>query len=120
MLGMTIFVASETIFFTVLILAFVFYRAAPANRGLPNDFNSLDVGVTAIFSACLYVSSLTNWMAGRSHRRGAVATWRFWLLLTILLGATFIYGEAKEYYDLITKKSLTPNTDLFGTTFYIL
>jgi heme/copper-type cytochrome/quinol oxidase subunit 3 len=119
-LGMAIFVASEAVFFTVLILAFVFYRVSPANKGLPNDFNSLDVGITAVFSICLYSSSLTNWLAGRSHRRGDVPRWRLWLVLTILLGAAFIYGEATEYYRLITVEGLAPTTDLFGSTFYIL
>lgn len=119
-LGMALFVASETVFFTVLILTFVFYRDSPYNKGLPNDFNSLDVALTAVFSVCLYASSLTNWLGGRSHRRGNIMWWRAWLALTILLGAAFIYGEATEYYHLITHDGLTPTTDLFGTTFYIL
>jgi cytochrome c oxidase subunit 3 len=119
-LGMALFVASEAVFFAVLILAFVFYRASPANRGLPNDFNSLDVGITAIYSACLYASSLTNWLAGRSHRRGDVRMWRLWLVVTILLGAAFLIGEGTEYNHLVTADNLTPNTDLFGTTFYSL
>jgi heme/copper-type cytochrome/quinol oxidase subunit 3 len=104
----------------VLILAFVFYRDSMANKSLPNDFNSLDVGLTAIFSACLYVSSLTNWLSGRSHRRGDIKMWRTWLVVTILLGAAFIYGEATEYQHLVTVDKLVPNTNLFGTSFYIL
>jgi heme/copper-type cytochrome/quinol oxidase subunit 3 len=117
---MSIFVASEAVFFTVLILTFVFFRDSPFNKGLPNDFNSLDVGVTAIFSACLYSSSLTNWLAGRSHRRGDIAGWRLWLVLTICLGLAFIAGEISEYYHLVTVEKLAPNTDLFGSSFYIL
>lgn len=120
MLGMAIFVASESVFFTVLILSFVFYRDSLANKGLPNDFNSLDVGVTAIYSVCLYSSSLTNWLAGRSHRRGDIKMWRTWLVITILLGAAFIYGEATEYHHLTSVDKLVPNTNLFGTSFYIL
>ena len=119
-LGMTIFVASEAVFFTVLILTFVFFRDSPFNKGLPNDFNSLDVAVTAIFSVCLYSSSATNWLAGRSHRRGDIAGWRIWLVITICLGLAFIAGEASEYYHLVTVDKLAPNTDLFGSSFYIL
>ena len=33
-LGMVLFVMSETVFFMLLILAFVFYRNAPAGAGL--------------------------------------------------------------------------------------
>jgi heme/copper-type cytochrome/quinol oxidase subunit 3 len=119
-LGMTIFIASEAVFFAVLILAFVFYRDSPFNKGLPNDFNSLDVGVTAFFSVALYASSLTNWLSGRAHRRGDIQRWRLWLVVTILLGLTFIVGEITEYYHLITVESLAPNTDVFGSTFYAM
>ncbi len=35
-LGMLLFLASEAVFFTVLILAFVFYRGSPANAGGPS------------------------------------------------------------------------------------
>ena len=116
--GMTLFVISETVFFTVLIMAFVFYRQSPANAGGPTDFNSLDVAVTGIYTACLTGSSLTYWLAERHHRRGHMWQWHFWLLLTMLLGGAFIYGEATEFFDLGVLRGIVPNSDLFGTTFY--
>ena len=99
-LGMVLFVMSETVFFMVLILAFVFYRNSPANSGGPTAFNSLDVPTTAIFTACLTASSLTFWLAGRHHRRGQTWRWHAWLLLTMLLGGAFISGEAREFGDM--------------------
>ena len=107
-LGMVLFVMSETVFFMVLILAFVFYRASPANAGGPTAFHSLDVPTTAFYTACLTASSVTFWLAGRDHRRGHTWRWHAWLL-TILLGGTFIYGEAWEFGDL-SSRAIVPAT----------
>jgi heme/copper-type cytochrome/quinol oxidase subunit 3 len=119
-LGMMLFIASEAVFFTILIMAYVFYRDSPANAGGPTAFNALDVGRTAIFTVCLWASSFTIIMSERSHRRGRDRMMALWLLLTIGLGATFLYGEASEYIDLTSRLGLTPHRDLFGTTFYAL
>ena len=119
-MGMTLFVVSEFVFFTVLILAFVFYRDSPANHGGPTDFNSLDVAMTAVYTACLTGSSITFWLAGRSHKKGQTRRWHTWLVLTILLGLAFVYGEFREFSDMSGKAGIVPNSDLFGSTFYAL
>src|ERR671939_589327 len=62
-LGMVLFVISATVFFMVLILAFVFYRNSPANAGGPTAFNSLDVPTTGFYTGCLTASSATFWLA---------------------------------------------------------
>jgi heme/copper-type cytochrome/quinol oxidase subunit 3 len=118
-LGMVLFVMSETVFFMLLILAFVFYRASPANAGGPTAFNSLDVPITGIYTACLTASSVTFWLAGRHHRRGHTWRWHAWLLLTMLLGGAFIYGEARDFADM-SSRGIVPASDLFGSTFYAL
>ena len=118
-LGMVLFVMSETVFFMVLILAFVFYRDSPANVGGPTAFNSLDVPTTALYTACLTASSVTFWLAGREHKRGRRGRWHAWLLLTMLLGGAFIYGEGREFADL-SSKGIVPASNLFGSTFYAL
>lgn len=119
-MGMTLFVISEFVFFTILILAFVYYRNSPANHGGPTVFNSLDVAMTAVYTACLTGSSVTFWLAGRSHKRGQTGRWHAWLVLTILLGLAFVYGEFREFSDLSGIHGVVPNSDLFGTTFYAL
>ena len=119
-LGMICFLASESVFFIILILTYVWYRNSPANAGGPTPFNSLDVGRTSIFTACLYASSLTIWMAGRHHKRGHNLRWRAWLLLTIGLGATFLYGEITEYYTGAAIHHDVPNSDVFTSSYYAL
>jgi heme/copper-type cytochrome/quinol oxidase subunit 3 len=117
--GMTLFVIGETIFFTVLIMAFVFYRQSPFTAGGPTDFNILppELPTTGFFTACLTGSSLTFWLAERHHRRGHMWQWHLWLVLTILLGAAFVFFEAREFHDM-SSHGIVPNSDLFGTTFY--
>jgi heme/copper-type cytochrome/quinol oxidase subunit 3 len=78
------------------------------------------VGRTSIFSACLYLSSVTIWLATRSHKKGNTTWWRNWLLLTIGLGATFIYGEVSEYYGMAADQHMVPSSDVFATSFYSL
>jgi cytochrome c oxidase subunit 3/cytochrome o ubiquinol oxidase subunit 3 len=43
-----------------------------------------------------------------------------WLAATVLLGAIFLAGTAREWYELIYDDGLTIKTNLFGTTFYSL
>jgi cytochrome c oxidase subunit 3/cytochrome o ubiquinol oxidase subunit 3 len=42
------------------------------------------------------------------------------LLLTIALGAIFLYGTASEWHRLIYQDGLTISTNLFGTTYFSL
>ena len=41
-------------------------------------------------------------------------------MATILLGAAFLAGTAREWYELITVHRLTIRTNLFGSTYYAL
>jgi cytochrome c oxidase subunit 3 len=42
------------------------------------------------------------------------------LLLTIGLGATFLYGEAAEYAKMSTIDHIVPNSDVFAGAFFAL
>jgi heme/copper-type cytochrome/quinol oxidase subunit 3 len=117
-LGMLLFVASEAVFFAVLLLAFIYYR--PRWIGRPEVGGAhLDVGLTAVFTVLLLASSVTIWLAERGLRRGNPASMRLWLLVTVLLGAAFLGGQAFEYVTLY-REGVTISRDLFGTTFYTL
>ena len=43
-----------------------------------------------------------------------------WLLVTVVLGLTFLASTAQEWYRLIAERGFTIGTNLFGTTFYPL
>ena len=114
---MLLFIASEAVFFIVLILAYVVYhRTSPSAA---DAYRYLDVPRTAVFTACLIFSSFTMHHAGIhlkiGRRRPALA----WLLATIVLGTVFLAGQGSEYVTLISE-DVTISRDLFGTTFYTL
>jgi heme/copper-type cytochrome/quinol oxidase subunit 3 len=116
-LAMLLFVASESVFFILLIIAYVVYH-----RTSPSALDAsryLDVPRTAVFTASLISSSVTMWRAGlnfsNDRRRAATG----WLLATIALGSVFLAGQGSEYASLIGQK-VTISRDLFGTTFFTL
>jgi heme/copper-type cytochrome/quinol oxidase subunit 3 len=116
-LGVVLFIVSEANFFLLLICAYVFYHRS-GGQG-PAAANSLDVFKTGLFSLALFTSSATVWRAGvnlEKRRRGKVG---FWLLATIVLGAVFLAGQAREYAQLL-REHVTISRDLFGTTFFTL
>ncbi len=107
-LGVAIFIASESVFFLAIVLAYVAYRDA----GLATAKANLDIGRTAIFSIALFASSATMVLAARA-RSGR------WLAATMALGAIFLVGQGSEYARLLSE-GIGPGSALFGTTFFTL
>jgi len=104
-LGMAMFLLAEGVFFFLLILAFVYFRA-PANL-------SLQAG--SINTALLLASSVSMWRATVYKSAGS----RLWLAVTIAFGAAFLIGQAIESLRLI-RNGVTMSQGLFGTTFFTL
>ncbi len=116
-LAMLLFIASETIFFALLILAYVAYHRT-AGSG-PTAASALDPVKTGIFSLFLLSSSFTMHRATASARTGRGGRQRGWLAATIALGGVFLVGQGLEYASLI-RRDVTISRDLFGTTFFTL
>jgi heme/copper-type cytochrome/quinol oxidase subunit 3 len=114
--GMILFIVSESIFFLLLILAYVFYHRAGEGEAAAH---SLNVVRTALFSIALFSSSGTVWLAGIHRRRRQYGRARFWLLGTIILGAIFLVGQGTEYAGLL-REHITISRNLFGATFFTL
>lgn len=111
------FVASESIFFLMLILAYVNFYGTVTDG--PTAANSLDPVRTGIFSVFLLASSFTVWLAGKSLAAKNHSMLKIWLLVTIILGALFIYGQATEWFGLFAQ-NITISRNVFGTTFFTL
>jgi heme/copper-type cytochrome/quinol oxidase subunit 3 len=115
--GVGLFILSEAGFFGVLLISYIYFYVLPS-RG-PGAAASLNAARTLVFSICLFLSSATIHMAGRSFRLGRPNAVSMWLALTVLLGAVFIAGQANEYRGLL-EHGVTLSTNLFGTTFFTL
>ncbi len=97
-LGMWLFLVQEIMFFGGLFLAYTLYRAAyPAAFAAAS--NHLNWKLGAVNTVVLIVSSLTMalavYYAQTGHRRPQV----IFLIVTMMLGATFLVIKAVEYYD---------------------
>ena len=108
LLAMTLFIASESIFFLGIIAAYVVYR----EEGLALAKQHLDLARTAAFSVLLFASSATMTVAVRRRDRR-------WLAATAALGLAFLAGQATEYVRLLDA-GIRPGVTLFGTTFFSL
>lgn len=116
--GMACLIFTESCFFAAFIVAYLFYVGRDT-RG-PTPWQVLELGAVIVNSVALISSSVTVMFALRSLARGSMNAFRAWMLLTILLGAYFLYGTGKEWTTLIRDDHLTIATNLFGTTFYSL
>jgi len=116
-MAMLLFIASETIFFAMLVIAFAFFHSSAAAGG-GEPFGVLHPLKTGFYSICLFSSSFSVWRAGihlpANRRRGG-----FWLLATIVLGVVFLAGQGLEYRELLLQ-NITISRSLFGTTFFTL
>jgi heme/copper-type cytochrome/quinol oxidase subunit 3 len=112
------FLASEFVFFSFLITAYVDFQSSAISAG-PTASSSLHPGITGIYTAFLLGSSPTMWWAAKMYREGRRTAFQIWLAITMLFGAIFLYGEGKEYYELVSK-GITLGANAFGTTFFTL
>ncbi len=116
-IGVGLFILSEMNFFLLLIIAYVYYHAYPGPG--PTAATALNTIRTGMFSLALFSSSATIWMASRAARRSDRGGLMLWLSITIALGVLFMFGQATEYYDLLTS-GVTVSRNLFATTFFTL
>jgi cytochrome c oxidase subunit III len=114
--GMFGLIAAEAAIFTIFVVAYLFYVGKSLTGPMPKDVLSVPI----FYTICLLSSSLTIHLAVKALRRGNVRVFGDWWLVTIALGATFIYGTAMEWHRLIYHDGLTISTNLFGTTYYSL
>src|SRR5437899_9251715 len=99
-LGMWILVASEVMFFAALIGTYVILRfGAPGEWARPGIV--LNIKITAFNTFLLICSSVSMVKAYAAIQDGDPKKMRFWLLLTILGGASFVGIKVYEYIHLI-------------------
>lgn len=116
-LAVAIFLFSESLFFVVLILTYVIFHGRHLEGFDPHQF--LDIPRTGFFSILLLLSSFTMWLSMRGLRKNKHGQMGFWLLITIILGFVFLYGQGSEWMGLINQ-DITISRDLFGATFFTL
>ena len=112
-----LFLATEVMFFSGLIGAYIVLRTASASW--PNPQERLAVDITAFNTFVLITSSWLMVKALFAAKRGDRGGILRWLGATILGGSMFVGIQVYEYIQLVHHGSV-PNVDIFWSTFYIM
>lgn len=112
-----LFLATEIMFFSGLIGAYIVLRSAAANW--PDPSERLAVDITAANTFILIMSSWTMVKAVFAAKKGEMGRTARWLLATILIGSTFVGVQVYEYIELYHHGAL-PHVDIFWSTFYAM
>lgn len=116
-LGFWVFLGSETLFFGSFISAYMVYKGESVVGPQPSEI--LDIPLTTISTFILLMSSLAMVIALAMVQRGRRVGSLVWIGAVILLGATFLGFQAFEFTEFY-HHGLTLQTNLFGSTFFIL
>ncbi len=114
-LGMLLFIASEVMLFGSFFTAYFFIRVA-GDEPWPLPPFHLPVFVAGVNTAILLTSSFTMHWALQSIKRGNRSGLQGGLVLTFLMGLTFLLTQATEY----ARVGFAPYDGAFGTIFYCL
>jgi len=114
LLGIYFFIASEIMLFGSFFTAYFFARTAVAHETWPPEPFELPVYLAFLNTIILVTSSFTMHWALQSIKRNNRAGLVAGLLLTFLLGLTFLLIQAREY----TRLGFAPSDQAFGSTFY--
>ncbi len=113
---MACLIFAESAIFTIFVVAYLFYVGKSLTGPTPREVLETPI----FYTICLLSSSLAIHFAGKLLERGRRGAFLTLLLLTIVLGALFLYGTGQEWHRLIYGRGLTISTNLFGTTYYSL
>ncbi len=114
-LTLWVILGSETIFFGMLIAAYLYLRASQVNWPF-GQAHVAQIGIPAANTLILLLSAVTAGLAGRSIRKGNPSWLVRWLQITMALGLVFIGGQAFEYL----RSGMTPSDQAFGGVFFTL
>ncbi len=117
-LGMWVFLASEVMFFTGLIGAYIVLRQATPDWPQPSTI--LNIPLTALNTFILICSSATLVIGLAAAQDGDTERMQVGLFLTVLLGALFLSIQMHEYHELMHEKHFTPSASIFGACFFTL
>ena len=114
---MWLFLGSECLFFGSLIAAYLLYRDRSTVGPYPEDV--FDIPFTSVSAFILLMSSVSMVLALAAIQKGDRRGLNVWLFTTAILGVLFISGQAFEFTEFY-REGLTLETNLFGTTFFVL
>ncbi len=116
-MAMWLFLGSECLLFGGLISTYMLYRGRTSGELGPDQI--YDIPFTSVSSFVLLMSSLTMVLAVSAAQRKDDSRTNLWLIITALLGATFVGGQVYEFTTFY-REGLGFTTSLFSSSFYTL
>jgi heme/copper-type cytochrome/quinol oxidase subunit 3 len=116
-LGFWVFLGSETLFFGTLISVYMVYKGQSVVGPFPEEI--LDIPLTTLSTFVLLMSSLAVVLALEFLQQGRRGLALFWTMMIIVLGSGFLGFQAYEFTHFY-HEGLTLQTNLFGSTFFVL
>ena len=122
--GMWLFIISDALTFSALLVAYTYLRLSTPNWPTPFHF-SPSIIFSSVMTFCLLSSSLTMVMAVHAMNHGNRKATVGWILATIVGGLAFVVLHISEWLNLINHEHVTPfgnewGVPLFGGTFFAL
>jgi heme/copper-type cytochrome/quinol oxidase subunit 3 len=124
-LFMWAFLASDCMFFGVLIANHLVYRQNPP-LGTPDPRAIFDIELTSVSTFVLLMSSLMMALAVAAIEKNNLKSFRRCILATCFFGLIFLGGQVYEFIHFVNGNpeagvpGLTLQSSLFGSTFYVL
>ena len=115
---MWVFLGSDCMFFASLIGTYLIYKGTGSPD--PGPVDVFDIPTTSVSTFVLLMSSMSMVFAYAYLVRNNIKAFRIWMVSTIIMGATFLGFQVFEFSEFYFHYHLSPQTNLFGTTFYAL
>ncbi|RUT00425.1 cytochrome b6 [Dulcicalothrix desertica PCC 7102] len=115
MFGFIVFLLSESVIFLSLFAGYIVYKTTTTNW-FPAGVEGLEIKEPGINTVILVASSFVIYIAEVFLARKNIWGFRVFLLLTMMMGSYFLYGQAVEWQGL----NFGFTSGVFGGTFYLL
>jgi cytochrome c oxidase subunit 3 len=124
-LGIILFIVSEAVMFGAFFAQYFYERILsdswPTRAGLPPGFDRVPAfPLPVILTVVLVASGFTAHFAQSAIRRDDRDAFQGWLIVTILLGASFLGGQAYEYTNLILNEGFNITSGIYGSVFFTI
>lgn len=115
--GTMVWLGSELMFFSGLFAAYFTIRAHDSVGGVwPPHGIKLDIFQSGMFTLILLMSSVTMQKALWEEEYGRRRSARWWVALTIVMGASFLANQAVEWGTV----AFSTSTNAFGSMFFVM
>jgi cytochrome c oxidase subunit III len=124
-LGIVLFIVSEAVMFGAFFAQYFYNRILspqwPDPAGLPEHFEGVPAfPLPVVLTVLLVASGFTAHNAQTAIQRDDRDSLQGWLIVTILLGAGFLAGQAYEYTQLIFVDGFSISSGIYGSVFFSL